>query len=292
MVMSHCHDGITAGHIGQDATIWSTQRHYWWPNMTAWITDYVASCPMCTRYKTPQHRPYSLLQPLSTPERPWGSISLDFIEGLPLSKGYDSILVIVDWLTKYTVMILTTKSIMAEQTAVLLKTNLFPLFGAPDHIISDHGQQFISKSWSAFVNSLGARHSPSTAYHPQTDRQTEWLNQVMEQYLRMYCNYEQNDWANLIHMAAFVYNNTVHTSIGISPFFACYGWNPKSHPEIPGKLGVNNPKLAEYFVDNTDCTKYLQEQIRHAQSRVVDQYNCKRKDIEYKVGDLVYTAHA
>ncbi|KAJ1033158.1 hypothetical protein NDA13_001156 [Ustilago tritici] len=107
----------------------------------------------------------------------------------------------------------------------------------------------------------------------------------------MYCNYEQDNWANLLHMAAFMYNNMVHTSIGISPFFACYGWNPKLHPEIPGKLGVNNPRLAEYFADNAECSKYLQEQIWQAQSWTVDQYNHKCKDIEFKVGDLVYINH-
>ncbi|KAJ1594483.1 hypothetical protein NDA12_005659 [Ustilago hordei] len=79
MVMTQCHDGITAGHVGRDATIKAAQRHYWWPNMTAWIADYVASCPVCARYKAPRHRPYGLLQPLTTPDRPWGSISLDFI---------------------------------------------------------------------------------------------------------------------------------------------------------------------------------------------------------------------
>ncbi|UTT90251.1 hypothetical protein NDA17_003597 [Ustilago hordei] len=89
MVMTQCHDGITAGHVGRDATIKAAQRHYWWPNMTAWIADYVASCPVCARYKAPRHRPYGLLQPLATPDRPWGSISLDFIEGLPTSKKYD-----------------------------------------------------------------------------------------------------------------------------------------------------------------------------------------------------------
>ncbi|SAM74942.1 uncharacterized protein UBRO_20503 [Ustilago bromivora] len=76
--------------------------------------------------------------------------------------------------------------------------------------------------------------------------------------------------------------------IGISPFFACYGWNPKSHPEIPQRLGVNDPRLAEYLVKGAECHKYLQEQIWVAQRRTVDQYNHKRKDIEFKVGDLVY----
>ncbi|KAJ1039893.1 hypothetical protein NDA10_005194 [Ustilago hordei] len=98
----------------------------------------------------------------------------------------------------------------------------------------------------------------------------------------MYCNYEQDDWANLLDTAAFVYNNTVHNSIGVSPFFACYGWNPKAHPDIPQQLGVNDPGRFKYLMDGKERCKYLQEQIREAQRRSVDQYNRKHKDIEFK----------
>ncbi|KAJ1597532.1 hypothetical protein NDA14_002946 [Ustilago hordei] len=291
MVMTQCHDGITAGHIGRDATIKAAQRHYWWPNMTAWIADYVASCPVCARYKAPHHRPYGLLQPLATPDRPWGSISLDFIEGLPPSKKYDSktydsILVIVDRLTKFAILAPTHKTVMAKQTAVLLYGHMVRLFGYPDHMVSDRGRQFISGAWKAFAEQMGVKHSLSMAYHPQTDGQTERVNQVIEQYLRMYCNYEQDDWANLLDTAAFVYNNTVHNSIGVSPFFACYGWNPKAHPDIPQQLGVNDPGRFEYLMDGKEHCKYLQEQIREAQCRSVDQYNRKHKDNEFKVGDM------
>ncbi|KAJ1045360.1 hypothetical protein NDA10_003231 [Ustilago hordei] len=293
MVMTQCHDGITAGHVGRDATIKAAQRHYWWPNMTAWIADYVASCPVCARYKAPRHRPYGLLQPLATPDRPWGSISLDFIEGLPPSKKYDSktydsILVIVDRLTKFAILAPTHKTVTAKQTAVLLYGHMVRLFRYPDHMVSDRGRQFISGAWKAFAEQMGVKHSLSTAYHPQTDGQTERVNQVIEQYLRMYCNYEQNDWANLLDTAAFVYNNTVHNSIGVSPFFACYGWNPKAHPDIPQRLGVNDPGRFEYLMDGKERCKYLQEQIREAQRRSVNQYNRKHKDIEFKVGDMVY----
>ncbi|SOV06672.1 uncharacterized protein UDID_17568 [Ustilago sp. UG-2017a] len=245
MVMTQCHDGVTAGHVGRDATIKAAQQHYWWPSMTAWIADYVASCPVCARYKAPRHRLYGLLQPLATPDRPWGSISLDFIEGLPPSRNYDSILVIVDRLTKFAILAPTYKTVTAKQTAVLLYGHLVRLFGYPDHM-------------------------------------------VVEQYLRMYCNYEQDDWASLLDTAAFVYNNTVHNSIGISPFFACYGWNPKAHPDIPQWLGVNDPDRFKYLIDGKERCKYLQEQIREAQRRTVDQYNRKHKDIEFKVGDMVY----
>ncbi|SYW79554.1 uncharacterized protein UHO2_04197 [Ustilago hordei] len=293
MVMTQCHDGITAGHVGRDATIKAAQRHYWWPNMTAWIADYVESCPVCARYKAPRHHPYGLLQPLATPDRPWGSKSLDFIEGLPPlkkydSKTYDSILVIVNRLTKFAILAPTHNTVTAKQTAVLLYGHMVRLFGYPDHMVSDQGRQFISGAWKAFAEQMGVKHSLSMAYHPQTNGQTERVNQVIEQYLRMYCNYEQDDWANLLDTAAFVYNNTVHNSIGVSPFFACYGWNPKAHPDIPQQLGVNDPGCFEYLMDGKECCKYLQEQIREAQQRSVDQYNRKHKDIEFKVGDMVY----
>ncbi|SYW86571.1 uncharacterized protein UHO2_04068 [Ustilago hordei] len=225
--------------------------------------------------------------------RPWGSISLDFIEGLPPSKKYDSktydsILVIVDRLTKFAILAPTHKTVTAKQTAVLLYGHMVRLFGYPDHMVSDRGRQFISGAWKAFAEQMGVKHSLSMAYHPQTDGQTERVNQVIEQYLRMYCNYEQDDWANLLDTAAFVYNNTVHNSIGVSPFFACYGWNPKAHPDIPQQLGVNDPGHFEYLMDGKEHYKYLQEQIREAQHRSVDQYNRKHKDIEFKVGDMVY----
>ncbi|KAJ1583270.1 hypothetical protein NDA12_002355 [Ustilago hordei] len=161
-------------------------------------------------------------------------------------------------------------------------------FGCPDHMVSDHSRQFISEAWKKFAEGIGVKHSLSTAYHPQTDGQTERVNQVVEQYLRMYCNFEQNDWAELLKMAEFVYNNTVHNSIGVSPFFACYGWNPKSHPDIPQHLGVNDPEQSEYLVDGKECCEYLQTQIREAQWQTVEQYNWKHKDIEFKVSNMVY----
>ncbi|SNX86556.1 uncharacterized protein MEPE_05265 [Melanopsichium pennsylvanicum] len=121
--MTQCHDGINAGHVGQDATLDLARRHYWWPGMAAWVADYVASCPVCARYKTPRHKPYGLLQPLSTPERPWGSISLDFIEGLPSSSGFDSILVVVDRLSKLAVVMPTHKTATSKDTVELLQAH-------------------------------------------------------------------------------------------------------------------------------------------------------------------------
>ncbi|SNX88141.1 related to gag-pol protein [Melanopsichium pennsylvanicum] len=276
MVMNQCHDSINAGHVGQDATLELACQHYWWPNMASWIADYVASCPVCARYKAPRHKPYGLLQPLSTPKRPWGSITLDFIEGLPTSNGYNSILVIVDRLLKLAILMPTHKTATLKDTVDMMQAQVFKRFGIPEHIVLDCGCQFILAVWKDFAQVHNIKHSLSTAYHPQTDSQTKQVNQVIEQYLHIYCNCKQDNWVDLLPMAEFVYKNTLHSSIGISPFFACYGWNPKMHLDLPKQVGILDPRRHEFAQTNEDLVQYLQEQIQHAQSRAVDQYNCKR----------------
>ncbi|UTT90602.1 hypothetical protein NDA17_003647 [Ustilago hordei] len=195
-------------------------------------------------------------KPLATPDRPWGSISLDFIEGLPPSKKYDSktydsILVIVDRLTKFAILAPTIRQ------------------SRPNRL-----QYCYMDTWldSLDIQITWSRTEAGSSYQEHGRHlQSKW-----------------NDWADLLDTAAFVYNNTVHNSIGVSPFFACYGWNPKAHPDIPQRLGVNDPGRFEYLMDGKERCKYLQEQIREAQRRSVNQYNRKHKDIEFKVGDMVY----
>jgi transposase InsO family protein len=287
LVMLQCHDGVTAGHPGRDVTIDNAKKYYYWEGMDAWIKDYVASCITCARMKTPRHRPYGLLKPLATPERPWGSVTLDFIEGLPESNGFDSIMVVVDRLTKYAILAPTHKTVTAAQTATLFQQHVIKRFGCPDNLVTDRGRQFISAVWRQFAKAMGAQHFCSTAYHPQTDGQTERVNQVLEHYLRAYCNYGQNNWADLLHMAEFVYNNAVHTTIGVSPFFACYGWHPKAHIETPCKLGVNDPSSTEFSREHQALVEYLQDRIRQSHSRTIRYYNNKHRDMEFSVGDLV-----
>ncbi|CCF51517.1 hypothetical protein NDA10_006902 [Ustilago hordei] len=213
---------------------------------------------------------------------------MDFIKGLPKLASYDLIFMIVDQLTKYAILALMHKMIMSKQTAELLKDQVMSHFGVPDHIVSDCSHQFVSAAWREFMEKLVIHHSLSTAYHLQTDRQMEQVNQVVEQYLRMYCNYKQDDWVTWLPMAAFMYNNTVHSSIGVSPFFACYRWNLKLHPELLKQVGILDLKKSEFATRREEFTAYLQDQIQQAQGRAVAQYNQKRKDMEFRVGDMVY----
>ena len=136
---------------------------------------------------------------------------MDHIEGLPLSSGYDTILVIVCCLTKMALFITTQATDTSEDLAKVYLHHVFSKHGAPSDIVSDCGKTFVSDFWSLFCRLLHIKWNLSTAYHPETDGQTERLNQILEQYLRIYVNYDQDDWCDLLPLAEFAYNNTPHS---------------------------------------------------------------------------------
>ena len=130
------------------------------------VKDYTKTCDICSRSKIPRHRPYGLLQPLNVPERPWSSISMDFITDLPESNGADAILVVVDRLTKMAHFVPCNKTITSEQTARLFIDNIYKSHGLPEDIISDRGTQFTSSFWNSLFKILGVKIKLSTAFHP------------------------------------------------------------------------------------------------------------------------------
>ena len=167
---------------------------YWWPQQCQFIQQYVKSCDICARGKAVRHHPYGLLKPLPIPSRCWQSVSMDFITDLPVSAGHDSILVVVDHLSKMAHFIPCSKDITSEQTASLIFQHVVHLHGLPDSIISDQGPQFAARFWSHLFQQLGTSINLSSAFHPQTDGQSEQVNQVLEQYLRCTINYNQDNW--------------------------------------------------------------------------------------------------
>jgi transposase InsO family protein len=152
---------------------------------------------------------------------------MDYIEELPPSDGYDAILVIVNHLTKQAIFIpakITDTSVELARSFIL---HVFSKHGLPVTIVSDRGKLFVSKFWRPLCKALDIDSNLSTAYHPETDRQTERINQILEQYLRIYVNYQQDDWAPQLPLAEFVYNNSPHSATGVSPFFANKGYHPR-----------------------------------------------------------------
>lgn len=197
-VMKAFHDDPTSGHKGGRKTKKALRRRYYWDGLGKNVDDMVNRCLACQRMKPRTHKPYGKLAPLPAPSRPWEEISLDFVTGLPLSENLsgkycDAILVVVDRFTKYALYIPTTCELTAEGLADILLHHVFRMFGIPGGIVSDRGSLFTSGFWTTLCRRLGIARRLSTAYHPQTDGQTERQHQSLEHYLRTYCTDEQDN---------------------------------------------------------------------------------------------------
>ena len=221
------HDSLPTGHPGRWKTYELVSRNYWWPGMSVYVEKYVTGCDTCQRTKNRNQQAHGPLQPNSVPDQPWQVISCDLITQLPKSSGYDAIFVVVDRLTKQAHFIPTTSSVDSPGIAELFLSSVWKLHGTPQEVISDRGPQFAAKFLRQVFKRLGIRSALSTAYHPQTDGQTERVNQELEQYLRAFINFRQSDWASLLPMAEFAHNTRAHAATKTSPFKLVYGYEPQ-----------------------------------------------------------------
>ena len=244
--------------------------------MSKAVEDYVRTCDICARNKPVRHAPYGLLSPLPILEELWSSVSLEWNRDQPPSDYHDAILVVVDRLTKQAHFIPTTKAMAALEVAAVFLQQVVRLHGLPSSLISDRDPIFTSHFWRRQLELLGIHANRSTVFHPQTDGQTERLNSVLEQYLRIYTDYQQSDWARLLPMAEFAYNNSKHSATTLSPFFANYGYHPRMSL-LPPTPDSPTP-AAEDFVKNIhDAQDVIQAALRQSQPAMETSANRKRK---------------
>lgn len=225
LIISEHHDNKLAGHIGYQKTYDNITRKYYWPNMYIDIKLYVRSCLVCQRTKSENRKPAGLLHPLPIPTRRWQCVTMDFIVQLPKTKnGYDAIMVVVDKLTKRAYFIPTTTTATAPDTALLYFKHVSKNgHGIPEIIVSDRDSKFTSLFWKSLWSLLDTKLAMSTAFHPETDGQTERMNRTLEQMLRAYTNKQQDNWDELLPYCEMAYNNSKSVSTGYSPFFLNYG---------------------------------------------------------------------
>ncbi|PRP76895.1 retrotransposon nucleocapsid protein [Planoprotostelium fungivorum] len=286
-VLHHRHDLPTAGHVGRKKTYELVTRDYWWPTVSKDVNRYIESCATCHRTKVSRRKPPGFLQPLPTPSERWASVTMDFIVGLPRSEGFDTILTVVDRFTKMAHFIPTVNTITAQGTAKLYIREIFRHHGIPKQIITDRGPQFASIFWNSFLSGIGSKPSLSTAYHPETDGQSERTNAIIEQYLRIFCNYLQDDWVEWLSLGEFTMNNTVQAATGITPFVANTGFHPRFDVNsFSHTLNDAADKLQDIM---KEVSTYLQQRIEEARTtmaRYADQG--RREAPTYKEGDMVY----
>ncbi|SOV04978.1 uncharacterized protein UDID_17813 [Ustilago sp. UG-2017a] len=223
LIVQDRHDSPAAGHPGRRKTLSLVRRSFFWLGMSKFVHSFVDSCETCRRIKAVWHKPYGHLKSLLVPPHPWSSISMDLIEQLPPSSDFTAILIVVDRLTKMAIFVPTTNELDAPKLAKLFLRHVYSKHGLPTSIVSDRGSEFASHFWRSLSTLLGIENHFSSAYHPQSDGQTERINQVLEQFLRGYSNHLQTDWSNLLPLAEFSYNNAEHASTQLTPFFANYG---------------------------------------------------------------------
>ena len=209
-VLYRTHSTGPAGHPGRVKTLDLVNRTYWWPRLSKDVEEFVRACELCVRTKASRSSPPGFLQPLPVPFRAWSDISVDYITPLPVctqnGEQYKHILVVVCRLTKMRHFIPVT-SISAENLATAFVGRIYALHGAPDNIVSDRGTQFVSQFWHQLSERLSIRLKHSSAFHPETDGQTERMNAGIEQYLRAFMNFHQDDWVDWLPLAEFAANN-------------------------------------------------------------------------------------
>jgi hypothetical protein len=285
-IIAETHESPVSGHPGHLKTLYLLKERFYWPGMAIMTKQFIDGCAVCQQMKTNTHPTAAPLMPIkSHAHRPFQQVTMDFITDLPISNGFDSIFIVVDQgLSKGVILCPCNKTIDAEGTTKLYIDNVFIQYGLPDVIISDRGPQFASNVFNGIFDAIGVKHRMSTAYHPQTDGQTERYNQELEAYLRIYCTYRPDEWSSKLSLAQFAHNARTHEAIKQSPFQLMYGTKPIALPEVSEKTNspVANDRINQLY-------KLREEALAaHDLARVKMMERTTNRTRPFKVNDRVW----
>ncbi|PHT91027.1 hypothetical protein T459_06140 [Capsicum annuum] len=287
LLIKEGHDTTWAGHPGQKRTMALLEAAYYWPRMRDDIEVYVRTCLVCQQDKVEHKAPGGLLEPLPTAEKPWDSVTMDFITCLPNSEGCGTIMVVVDRFSKYATFSAATSNCKAKEAARLFLKDVVKLWGVPRHIISDRDPRFTGAFWKELFSLLGSELHFSTSFHPQTDGQTERVNGLLECYLRHFVSANQRDWSRLLDTAQFSYNLQRSESTGRSPFELATGQQPNTPQSLPVNAGMRNPgayHMAKAWEEQVDMARSYLDKAARKMKKFADR---SRRPVHYRIGDEV-----
>ncbi|KAD4888237.1 hypothetical protein E3N88_20310 [Mikania micrantha] len=286
-LLFEAHATPTAGHGGFLKTYKRITAQYYWPHMKKEVQLYVQQCLTCQKQKYETLSPAGLLQPLPIPAQIWEDISLDFIVGLPPSNRFDTVLVVVDRLSKYAHFLPLSHPFTAKGVAAVFCKEIIRLHGFPRSIISDRDVIFLSHFWQELFRLSQTALKLSTSYHPQTDGQTEVVNRCLETYLRCFAYDQPNKWSQFLCWAEYSYNIGFHSSTLTTPFKIVYGRDPPQfHSYVPGETA--NADLDQQLLARDAMLKLLKANLQKAQVRMKNQADQKRRELSFEVGDSVF----
>lgn len=285
-LITSMHSTPIGGHSGVAATYSRLKKLFQWKGMKQDVENFIKQCVVCQQAKHEHIHPPGLLQPLPLPQGAWQDLAMDFIEGLPKVEGFSVILVVVDRFTKLAHFIPLKHPFTAQTAAKLMLDIVVKLHGVPKTIVSDRDRVFMSHMWKELFSLLDTKLLVSIAYHPQTDGQTERVNQCLEMYLRCSVQQSPKQWKAWLPLAELWYNSSYHSALGCSPFKALYGYDPNLGVNIPTDQG-SIPSVADLIQDRNRHMEMLKVQLAAAQNRMKLFADCQRSDRAFQVGDLV-----
>ena len=290
-IFRRLHSHPSAAHPGRDATLFSIRKYYYWPNLRQDVEEWIRNCDTCQHVKIYPRKPHGQLKPIDVTPRPWGVVTSDLITGLPPCKGFDAIWTATCKRTKAVHCAPTTSTLDSRGLYHLYLENVWKLHGTSDKLITDRGPQYSSKFAREANKNLQIETALSTAYHPQTDGQSERTNQEIEQALRSVVSFHQNDWVEWLPVIEFALNNRYKKSLGTTPFYANYGF----HPQIGSLPRIETPIASvEDFVKHIqsvqEMTKSSLEKAAEDMKKFYDKH--RGKTPEFEIGQKVLLDNA
>ncbi|RVW61725.1 Transposon Ty3-I Gag-Pol polyprotein [Vitis vinifera] len=275
-------------HPGNTKMYQDLKRQFWWSGMKRDIAQFVANCQICQQVKAEHQRPTGLLQPLPIPEWKWDNITMDFVIGLPRTRSKkNGVWVIVDRLTKSAHFLAMKTTDSMNSLAKLYIQEIVRLHGIPVSIVSDRDPKFTSQFWQSLQRALGTQLNFSTAFHPQTDGQSERVIQILEDMLRACVLDFGGNWADYLPLAEFAYNNSYQSSIGMAPYEALYG-RPCRSPLCWIEMGESRLLGPEIVQETTEKIQLIKEKLKTAQDRQKSYADKRRRPLEFEEGNWVF----
>jgi hypothetical protein len=275
-ILDEAHLSKFSMHLGSNKMYHDLRSLYWWTRMKREIAKYLSECDTCQRIKASHLKAAGPLQPLPIPSWKWEDICMDFIVGLPnTSRHHDSIWVIVDRLTKTAHFLPVHTTHKTEKYAEIYVDQIVRLHGIPKTIVSDRGALFVARFWEQLQESLGTHVIRSSAYRPQTDGQTERVNQILEDMLRACVLHYGKDWDKCLSLAEFSYNNSYQSSLKMAPFEALYGRRCRT-PLNWSQAGERNIFGPDLVLEAEEKIRVIKKNLEAAQARQKS-YHDKRR---------------
>ena len=279
-----------AGHPGMARTLEMVKRHFYWSHMTPEVRQFVLDCPVCQTEKGSSLKTGGKLMPLEIPERKWEHVVIDFVVGLPVQEGCDTIFTVVDKATKMCHFIPCSERISAKQVAYLYWSQVGKLHGIPKVLISDRDVRFTSKFWKSLWNILGTNIRMGSGFHPQSSGQVEIFNKLLEQTLRCTIHQleETRNWVKVLPAIEFAVNNSANRTTGFSAFYLNYGYHPLHPVQIMHSPEESSVEAVTQFAsrlqeDFTVATRHLQQ----ARDQMIKQTEPHRRAVQFQEGDQV-----